>query len=79
MTYNINDTQHNSHYAKCCYAECHDLFIVMLNVVMLSVVIPNVIILSVVAPISLSCYGLKFFPWQNKLAKMLASAWRERP
>jgi len=28
------------HYAECCSAEWHDLFIVMLNVIMLSVVAP---------------------------------------
>ncbi len=33
------------HYAECCCAECHDLFIVMLNVIR-----PSVVILSVVAP-----------------------------
>ncbi len=39
----------------CCYAKCHDLFVVMLNVVMvnvvmLSVVMLSVVVLSVVAP-----------------------------
>jgi len=34
--------------AECHYAECLDIFIVMLNVIMLSVVILNVIMLSVV-------------------------------
>jgi hypothetical protein len=28
---------------KCCYAECHDLFLIMLNVFKLSVVMLNVI------------------------------------
>jgi hypothetical protein len=28
-------------YAECRYAECHDLFIVMLNVIILSVVVPK--------------------------------------
>jgi hypothetical protein len=42
-------------YAECCCSECHDLFIVMMNVIVLSVIILsgfmlNVVILSVVAP-----------------------------
>jgi hypothetical protein len=36
------------HYAECHCAECRDLFIGMLNVVMLSVVRLNVVMLSVV-------------------------------
>ncbi len=47
----INDIQHNNtiecHYDVCCFAECHHLFIFMLNVIMLSVVILNVVMLSV--------------------------------
>jgi hypothetical protein len=35
---------------ECCYAECRDLFIIMLNVSMLSVIRLSVIILNVVAP-----------------------------
>ncbi len=35
------------HYTECCCAECHILFIVMLNVIMLSVIMLNVIMLSV--------------------------------
>ncbi len=38
------------HYAKRHYAECRDLFIVILSVVMLNVVMLGVIMLSVVAP-----------------------------
>jgi hypothetical protein len=55
MTLSI-DIQHNS--TECHYAECHDYFNVMLNVIMLSVVRLNVVMLSVVAPVkhtSLKC------------------------
>ncbi len=34
----------------CYYAECHVLFIIMLNVIILSVAMLNVVILNVVAP-----------------------------
>ncbi len=40
-----------SHNAECLQAECRDLFIVMLNVIMPSVVILCVVMLSVVVPI----------------------------
>ncbi len=35
MTFGINDTQHNTicHYNECRYAKCHNLCIVVLNVV----------------------------------------------
>ncbi len=36
------------HYAEFCCAECHDLFIDMLNIIILSVVMLNVVMLSVV-------------------------------
>ncbi len=48
MTLSINDTQHKTlstecYYADYHYAECRDLFIVMLNAIMLSVVMLNVV------------------------------------
>ncbi len=33
------------HYAKCCYAECRDFFIVVLSVAMLNVVMLSVVML----------------------------------
>jgi hypothetical protein len=36
---------------ECCYAECHDFFIIMLNVVM-----PSVVMLNVVAPYPISLH-----------------------
>jgi len=38
------------HYAECCYAEYHDLFLVMLKVLMLSVVMLNVVMVIVMVP-----------------------------
>jgi hypothetical protein len=38
VTLNINDSQHNN--SLHCYGECHVLFIVVQNLVMLSVVAP---------------------------------------
>jgi hypothetical protein len=35
------------HHAECNYAECHILFIIVLNVTMLSVIVLNVVMLSV--------------------------------
>jgi hypothetical protein len=43
MTLDINDTEHNNALRR--YAECHVLFIIMLNVITLKIVM-----LSVVAP-----------------------------
>ncbi len=48
----LNDIQHKwhstEHYVQGRFAECHDLFIVMLNAIMLSVVMLNVAILGVI-------------------------------
>ncbi len=41
------------HYVECSCAECRNLFIVMLNVIIPSVVMLNVVILSIVAPLTL--------------------------
>ncbi len=38
------------HYAEFCYAECHVLFTITLNVILPSVIMLSVIMLSVVAP-----------------------------
>jgi hypothetical protein len=49
MAFSITDTQHkNTPYRL--YAKFRDVFIVMLNVIMLSFFMLNVVILSVVAP-----------------------------
>ena len=50
VTLSINDTQQNNllHYAKCCYVECHILFIVMLSVVILIVIMLSAVMLSVI-------------------------------
>ncbi len=60
MTLRISNTKHKQHSAlilciKCHCAECHLLFIVFLNdvmlcVIMLNVLMPSVILLSVVVP-----------------------------
>ncbi len=40
-------------YGECCYAECRDLLIIVLNVFILSVAMLYVIMLSVMAPYKL--------------------------
>ncbi len=54
VTLNINDTQHNNN-DQHIYAECLNLFIIMLsddilNVIMRNVIILNIVIQNVVAP-----------------------------
>ncbi len=50
----MSDTQHNNAMtcARCCYAECHFLFTIMLSVIMLNVIMLSVVMLSVVGPLS---------------------------
>ncbi len=50
------------HYAECRYAECHDFFIVMLNVI-----IGSVIMLNVVAPANGDKHPSLFIMLPNKL------------
>jgi hypothetical protein len=47
------------HYAERGYAECHLLFIAMLNFIMLSVAMLNVAMLDVVAPLMLNLNKLE--------------------
>ncbi len=58
VTLSINDTQDDNalQNAMRCYAECHILFIIMLNVIML-----NVIMLSVVLVVDHFSFQNKFF------------------
>jgi hypothetical protein len=48
-------------------AECHILFTIMLNIIMLGVVMLNGILLSVVAPYTSGCLGLIQFSDENAL------------
>ncbi len=45
----ICDTRHDCHYAERYYAECRNLLIAILNVIMVSVILLNVVMLSVAA------------------------------
>jgi hypothetical protein len=56
VTIIINDTQYTT---LCRYGECHVLFIVMLNVVMLSDIMFNVVMLSVLVPFFTTESGIK--------------------
>jgi hypothetical protein len=52
-TLGIDDSKHNNalHYAEYVYDECHVLFIVMLNFIVLSVIMLNFVVMNVAAPI----------------------------
>ncbi len=43
VTLSINDTQHETICIECHYADSRDLFIVMLNIIMLIVIMLNVV------------------------------------